>query len=191
MSVPVKPRSISHYAAAGLISLVAASAARATVLVPAELGDLVRGSQAVVHGRVVETRAVWADGRRRVDTLVTLEVLGYFKGNFGPDVTFRVPGGTIGRYRSVMIGAPVFNEGDEVVLFLGARGPSMPYVLGLSQGVFRVIDDPQKGGKIVLPPPLVVGVAVEPVRRGDTARRPMPLEGFGDEVRALAGGGAR
>lgn len=187
----MKRRSIIHWALAGLLTIVATVAARATVLVPADLGELVRGSQAVVHGRVVETRAVWADGRRRVDTLVTIEALGYFKGSFGPEVTFRVPGGQMGRYRSVMVGAPVFTEGDEVVLFLNARGPSVPYVLGLSQGVFRVIDDPQTSGKVVLPPPVIAGVSIEPVKRGDSARRPMSLERFGDEVRKLTGGGAR
>lgn len=173
-------------------ALVAAvSAARATVILPADLGDLVRGSQAIVHGRVVEVRAVWADGRRRVETLVMLEAEDYLKGNFGETVTVRVPGGQIGRYRSVMVGAPVFTAGDEVVLFLSARGPSIPYVLGLSQGVFRVVDDPPTHGKLVMPPPVVAGVEARPVRRGDAARRPIPLERFSAEVRALAAGGAQ
>lgn len=160
----------------------------ATVLVPADFGELVREARIVVHGRVVRVQGVWADGRRRVDTLVTLEALEYFKGDFGPTVTFRVPGGEIGRYRSVVVGAPVFEPGDEVVLLLGARGPSVPYVLGLSQGVFRVVTRPATREKVVVPPPLVAGVRAALVRRGDPARRPVALAQFGDEVRRLSAG---
>ena len=177
---------------AALAAAVAAGpAARATVLVPAELGELVRESQAIVHGRVVDVTAVWADGRRRIDSLVTLEVDEYLKGDFGAQVTIRVPGGQIGRYRSVMVGAPSFAEGDEVVLLLGARGPSIPYVLGLSQGVFRVVEDPQTRARVVVPPPLAAGVDVQAVKRGDGARRPLPLDRFTADVRALVAGGPR
>jgi len=176
--------------AAGLVlALVAGGAATgATVLLPADLGELVRGSQAIVHGRVTGVRAEWAGGRRRIDSFVTVEATEYFKGDFGRAVTFRVPGGEIGRYRSVTVGAPVFREGDEVVLFLGARGPSVPYVLGLSQGVFRVVADPATGRRLVTPPALVAGVEPAAVRRGEAGRRPIDLASFGDAVRGLAAG---
>jgi len=176
--------------AAGLVLALAAggAAGRATVLLPAELGELVRGSQAIVHGRVTLVRAEWVAGHRRIDSFVTVDVAEYFKGDLGPVVTFRAPGGQLGRFRSVTVGAPVFREGDEVVLFLGARGPSVPYVLGLSQGVFRVADDPVTGRRLVTPPALVAGVEPATVRRGDSARRPIDLAAFGDTVRGLAAG---
>jgi hypothetical protein len=174
---------------AGALGL--ATSAHATVLVPADFVQLVREAQAVVHGRVARVAGVWADGRRRVDTVVTLDVIQYFKGDFGPTVTVRVPGGELGRYRSFVVGAPVFEPGDEVVLLLGARGPSVPYVLGLSQGVFRVVASPATGDKLVLPPPLVAGAEPETVRRGDPSRRPLPLARFGEAVRQAAGGAAR
>lgn len=177
--------------AALAVAAAAVPAARATVLVPAEFGELVRESQAIVHGRVVGVTAAWADGRRRIDSLVTIEVEEYLKGDLGAQVTIRVPGGQIGRYRSVMVGAPSFAEGDEIVLLLGARGPSYLYVLGLSQGVFRVVEDPQTRARLVVPPPLVAGVEVQPVKRGDVARRPVPLDRFTAEVRALLAGGPR
>ena len=177
-----------------LLALVAGgAAASATVLAPADLGELVRSSRAVVHGRVTGVQAQWVSGHRRIDSFVTVEAAEYFKGDLGPLVTFRVPGGQIGRYRSVTVGAPVFQEGDEVVLFLGARGPSIPYVLGLSQGVFRVVGEPVTGRRLVTPPALVAGVEPVAVRRGDPSRRPVNLGSFGDAVRALAaaGGGDR
>jgi len=73
-------------------------------------------------------------------------------------------------------------------VFLGARGPGVPYVLGLSQGVFRLVAARNGSGWLVTPPPVVPAVA-GPARvvRGDAARQPMPLADFERQVRALAG----
>lgn len=173
----------------GLVAwLAAAGSARATVLLPADLGELAAESHAILHGRIVEVRAVWRDGRRGIDSLVTVEADGYFKGDLGEQVTFRVPGGVMGRYRTIILGAPALADGDEVVLFLGARGPSYPYILGLSQGLFRVVTDPRSGRKVVTPPALVArGGDAQPVVRGDAGRRPVPLEEFGALVREVLG----
>lgn len=173
---------------AGLALLAGQVTLEATVRLPADLTVLVRESRAIVHGRVIEMRSEWADGRRRIDSFVTVEAFDYFKGDLGPWVTFRVPGGQIGRYRSVTVGAPVFRPGDEVVLFLNARGPSIPWVLGLGQGVFRVVDDPRSSGRLVTPPALLAGDTTEEVRRGEASRRPVALAEFGDSVRRLVAG---
>jgi hypothetical protein len=64
----------------------------------------------------------------------------------------------------------------------------VPYVLGLSQGVFRVVAARDGSGWVVTPPPVLPAVA-GPTRvvRGDAARMPMPLADFERQVRALAG----
>jgi hypothetical protein len=160
----------------------------ATVLQPADLGDLSRGARAIAVGRVVAVDARWADDRRSIDTLVTLDVAAYLKGTLGSPVQFRVPGGELGRYRSILIGAPEFAINQHVIVFLGARGPSVPYVLGLSQGVFRLVAARNGSGWLVTPPPVLPAVA-GPARlvRGDAGRQPMPLADFERQVRALAG----
>ena len=79
----------------------------------------------------------------------------YLKGGPASVVTFRVPGGQIGRYKNVMIGAPEFQPGEEAVLFLRADGPSVAHVFGLSQGVFRVRVDARSGRRLVVPPVLM------------------------------------
>ena len=81
---------------------------RATVLLPADFREVVAGSQIIVYGRVAEVRPEWSDDRSRIDTVVTLQAGSYLKGGPGEAVTFRVPGGQIGRYRNVMVGAPEF-----------------------------------------------------------------------------------
>lgn len=177
-----------------LMLLWAAQDLRATVLVPAEFREVVAGSQIIVYGRVSDVRPEWSSDRSRIDTIVSVDAGSYLKGGPGDTVTFRVPGGQIGRYRNVVVGAPEFREGEEVVLFLNAAGPSIAHVFGLSQGVYRVRIDARTGQRVVVPPVLMAaGDAPQTVVRGDRARQPLPLESFAASVRrAMARtGGAR
>jgi len=168
--------------------LTFAAPARATVLIGVDLGELARDAQAIARGRVVAVDAQWTPDRRTIETLVTLEVESYLKGALGGTVQFRVPGGSLGRFRSIVVGAPEFAVDDRVVVFLGARGPSVPYVLGFSQGVFRVVRSGDGSTWLVTPPAILPSVAgTVAIVRGDPSRRPLPLTDFEQRVRALAG----
>jgi hypothetical protein len=167
---------------------VGAAPARATVLVPADLGELSRDAVAIARGRVTAIDAQWTDDHRTIESVVSLQVDEYLKGSLGPVVQFRVPGGLLGRYRSIFVGAPEFAVDQHVVVFLGAHGPSVPYVLGLSQGVFRLAPNARGRGWVVTPPALIPAATPTRVVRGDLARRPMALVAFEQHVRALAGG---
>jgi hypothetical protein len=116
---------------------------------------------------------------------VTLQVDSYLKGELGDTVTFRVPGGRLGRLRSIVVGAPRFERDQQVIVFLGNRGPSIPHVLGLGQGVYRVA---RTGDAWMVTPPALVGTTVvQPVVRGDRARRPLTLEAFEQHAGAERG----
>ena len=163
-----------------------ASAAQATVLVPGTLADLVRDAQVIVRGRVSGVYPQFADGRRRIETVVVIDADGYLKGDFGEQFVFKVPGGEIGRYRNVMVGAPVFRAGDDVVLFLSSQGPELPHLVGFSQGVLRLVPEAGTGRALVLSPPLdSIGPKPRLVVRGDRARRSIPYEDFAARVRVL------
>lgn len=174
-----------------IVCLLSAPALSATVLLPAEFREVVAGSQVIAHARVVEVRPEWVDGRRQIETIVTAEVISYLKGGTGRTLSFKVPGGQIGRYRSVTIGAPQFRAGDEAFLFLNSSG----VVFGLNQGVFRVRQDQISGRRVVVTPVLVgTGDTPERVTRGASSRRPMEVDAFGAQVRAAMAsqqGGAR
>ncbi len=101
-----------------IASVLVTSMASATVLVPAEFSEIVGGSEIIAYARIVDVRPEWADGRRWIDSVVTAEVVSYMKGGSGETISFKVPGGRLGRYRSVVVGAPVFARGDEAMLFL-------------------------------------------------------------------------
>jgi len=170
-----------------LCVLVAAlpSQAGATVIVPADLGELSRDAIAIARGRVAAVNTQWTDDRGTIETIVTLEVESYLKGSFGPLLRFRVPGGELGRFRSIVVGAPEFVVDQRVVVFLGARGPTIPFIVGFNQGVFRVAEN--GSGWIVTPPANLPAAATVRVVRGDGSRRPLPLADFEQRVRALAG----
>jgi hypothetical protein len=159
---------------------------RATVLLPADFREIVTGSDIIAYGRVVETAVEWSEDRKRIDTLVTLQVGTYLKGGPGETLVFRVPGGQIGRYRNVMVGAPQFIAGEEAVVFLNAQANERPLVFGLNQGVFRVRLDDQTRRRVVTPPALMPrGDTPEPIVRGSVARQPVPLETFGAQVQRV------
>ena len=160
----------------------------ATTVLPADLGELSRDARFIVRGQVVAQNARWTDDHRAIETIVTLQPDAYLKGQLGETVDFRVPGGRLGRFQSIMVGAPQFAVGQGVILFLGARGPSVPYILGLSQGVFRLVESQ---GEWKVAPPAIVATSGRPVPpvlivRGDLSRRPLPLDRFERQVRALA-----
>jgi hypothetical protein len=170
---------------------VAGVALEATVIIPASLGDLVTGARAIVHGHVVAIEPRWAEGRRQIETLVTIRVEEYLKGDLGGEVTFKVPGGQMGPYRRVVVGAPTLREGDEIVVFLNAQGPAVPWISGLNQGVFRVAQN-AAGVKVVIPGVSLTAGENAAVVRGQPLRERPALRAFSEQVRVLAReGGAR
>ena len=165
----------------------------ATVILPAEFREIVSGSQIIVHGRVTDVRAEWVEGRSRIESFVTIEPAIWFKGSPLPAITFRTPGGQVGRYKSITVGAPEFRPGEEAVLFLKTQGRAVPQVFGLNQGVFRVRVDSRTGRRLVIRHALIAqGPAADRVIRGDRNRRPLTLDAFAAQVRAaVQQGGAQ
>jgi hypothetical protein len=168
-----------------IFGLILASAliapVHATVVIPAGVAELALEARAIVHGRVVRIDTRQGEGLR-VERIVTVQVADYLKGGLGNVVQLQLPGGSFGRYRTIQIGAPEIEEGDEVVLFLGqGETDPLPHLLGFHQGLYRLVTDPDTGARFVMPP-MVQGDATSaqatPVTRGDATRRPQTLDEF-------------
>ena len=169
----------------GAVCAAAVAPARATVLLPADLPTVVREAGVIVHGRVIDVRSALVGPRRTIETFVTLDVVEPLKGAPGATVMFRVPNGQVGRYRRVLVGAPEFEDGDEVVVFLRGRAPAIPVLFGLSQGLYRVARDAE-ARPMVAPPPATARDGAGRIVRGDPGRRPVPLAAFVREVKGIA-----
>jgi hypothetical protein len=163
-----------------LLLLAIAAPARATTIVPADFAEMVAGSQIIVHGAVIDVRSQLTAGARTIETVITIAVANSLKGQSASTVVLRVPGGQVGRYRRVMVGAPEFVRGEEVVLFLAGRAPAMPMPFGLNQGVYRVA---RNGGRALVAP--LVASNAGRIVRGDPARRPLALDDFAGQVRTI------
>lgn len=167
-----------------VIAVMLLSRLDAITVTPMTFEELVDEAVAVVYARVADVRGQWTDDRRSIDSLITLEALRYLKGDLGPTVLIRLPGGEAGGMINVLPGAPVLRDGELVVLFLAARGPAIPTTLGLGQGVFRVVRDTRSGDTLVTPPPLKASAAGR-IIRGAADRRLLTLESFAANVQAL------
>jgi hypothetical protein len=174
---------------AGVGLLLLARSLGATVLLPTDLKDLTTSAYAIVHGRVVSVQSQWSEDARHVETLVSIAAIDYLKGNLGATVTIRVPGGEMGRYRWVTVGAPTFREGDEVVVFLGTSPPAMPYLVGLGQGVYRLTRAAPTSEPLVSPTPITPGVTPNgAIVRGTLA--PVPYHEFVRQVQSMSAAAA-
>ncbi len=163
-----------------------AALAGATSVIPLDFKTLTGNAEVIAHGRVIAVTSQWASDRNGIDSVVTLAVSDYLKGDLGAQLVFRVPGGTIGRWRAVRVGAPVFREGEEVVVFLASNGPTFPHIVGFNQGALRVSADPVTGARLVASPILAGEVTTPtPLVRGDPSRQPETLEQFSARVRAV------
>ncbi len=166
--------------------LACASRLDAIVYVAADFQTLVNEAQAIVLGRIVSLDPEWTEGRRGIETLLTIDIEQTLKGSPRDSIVVRVPGGQMGPYLSVMPGAPRFTEGEDVVLFLAGAPSEVPHILALGQGVFRVVRDSDTGVRTVVPELLRASAdgAVQ-VIRGDLTRKPTPLGRFVLDVRGI------
>ncbi len=161
-------------ALAGL--LLAVSAPRildASTVIPATLDELATEADLIVHARVARIDVRQAPGTRRVERVVALDVVRAWKGRPAETVHVVLPGGTFGRYRTIVPGVPDFSEGEEAVLFLRASPAGVPQLVGMSQGILRVRVDGATGERVVAAP--VAAGTAGPVVRGATDRGPQPL----------------
>ena len=154
----------------------------ATVVLPTDFATVVTESGLIVHGRVTSVESHLVGPQRAIESVVTVAVIQSLKGDTAGMVSFRVPNGQVGRYRRVLVGAPEFTAGDEVVVFLQGRPPALPSVFGLNQGLYRVGRD-AAARAMVMPPRMNSGDGR--VVRGDPARVALPIDTFAREVRAV------
>ena len=156
-----------------LLALLLSRSLHASVVIPATLDELAGEAALIVHARVARVDARQAPGTQRVERVVVLEVVRALKGSPGPALQLVLPGGTFGRYRTVVPGVPEVAEGEEAVLFLHLSPSGATHLVGLSQGVLRVRVDPTTGQRTVAAP--VTADAAGPIVRGATDRGPQPL----------------
>jgi len=173
LASPRRPRR-RLFALAGLaLALALPRSLDASVVIPATLDELAGEAHVIVYARVARVDARQAPGTLRVERVVTLAVVRALKGSPAEALQLVLPGGTYGRYRTVVPGVPEIAEGEEAVLFLRPSPAGATQLVGFTQGVMRIRIDPTTGQRMVAAP--VTSEAAGPVVRGATDRGPQPL----------------
>jgi hypothetical protein len=161
-----------------LVLLLAASAgpADAATFVQTSVEAAARGSDAVVHGKVLSRTSRMTEDGRAVYTEVEIGVGSAWKG--APDEVVRVfvRGGRVGRVAQVVDGAAAFEDGEEVVVFLSRRGAAWR-VTGNALGKYRV------DGGMARPSLAEADVIPRALAAGERAVGAMPLDELEQRVR--------
>lgn len=131
-----------------LIGLVlVAIVARATTLVRLPFPDLVRHSSAIARVRCLRADTRVENGEIWTDT--SFVVLQRDKGYLPEYIVVRVPGGKLAHLQSHVEGAPEFRPGEELFLFLSGHPGRQFFVVGWTQGTFRIRRDIRSGRETV------------------------------------------
>ena len=146
------PRSIRLAAAVLLASLLTPGRAAPTTVVALTFDELLAGADEVFIGQVVGQRSVWEESRsgRLIVTQVTFRIERTLKGAPRIQAMLEFMGGTIADETMRVDGVPRFQIGDRDVLFLTGDARPVSPVVGVMQGRFRIVRDPDRGIDTVL-----------------------------------------
>ena len=127
-----------------LPALLSVSPSRATTVRRMDVESLTVLSSCVVEGTVLRVGSAWDESRTRIHTDIDFEVSRVLSGACAPGLrTLRTLGGAVDRTAMSIPGAPTFETGEKLVLFL-EDGSLFPTV-GLFQGKLTVETDPGTG----------------------------------------------
>ena len=189
----VTVRALKSLAVLTAVVVVGLSApARASLMVPLDLTELVRRSDHIAVADVVSVEAAWDARHERILSTIKLDVVEAWKGSAAPAtrITIVQPGGTVGDITMVVFGMSQFQPGERSLLFL--RGTmSSAAVVGMTQGK-RPLTRDAATGKWMAEGPDRSGVAfTRPTGNGDPAAaiagalRRRTLDEMREDVRAI------
>jgi len=128
------------------LALIALTA-QATTLVRLRFQDLVHYSYSVARVRTMRAQTRMENGEIWTDT--TFHVLWQQKGYLPEEIVVRQPGGKFLHLHSHVEGTPEFRPGEEVYLFLSGHPGRQFFIVGWTQGTFRVHRDSRSGFETV------------------------------------------
>ena len=168
--------------AIAILAGTAVPCAEATVSQAASFDEKVANAAAIVVGKVVRKESRFDPTRRYILTYTTFRVEKTLKGGAPSEVTLVTPGGFAEGIYQNTIGAPVFEEGQENVVFVKntAAGPTVLY---LDQGAY---DLRREGSEDRIVAPVESDAVRIDTQRGVavTPETPRTLREFEEAIRA-------
>ena len=158
----------------GLAALgVGASSAQAGTFLAMDLPELVANSEAVVLGEITDVVASWTPDGKVIVSDAVVSVDERLIGSSEDTLSVRTFGGVVDDYEVVAHGFPVFEAGEQVVLFLTRHPVDQTLrVTGYQLGHYRVIE---RGEHLAVVPTLDQGTYLLDAD-GHPVERPIPYE---------------
>lgn len=127
-------------------ALLVPSPTWATSVTELTFNDLVSQADVIAIGTVTEIRDHYDEAQKAPLTLVTVSNLTTLKGSPGNSFTLEFLGGKLPNGLVMTIpGVPQFTVGEKVVVFCAGNRRDFCPLVGIWQGVMRVMTDPQRG----------------------------------------------
>ena len=129
------------------IVLLVAALVSATTVIQKSFAEMVQEAEIIAVGTVTAIAAEWDAAHNRPFTLVTFSTLDVLKGaHTEPELTLRVLGGPHPDGSILQIaGVPQFSLGERLVVFVTGNDHYAVPLVGLWQGVYRVVFDSTRG----------------------------------------------
>ncbi len=121
-----------------LILFLGGSLLHATLVPRMSVEQMIDDSELIVHGTVLRSWSGWDRARQFIWTHYELQVSDMIKGLPSVKLVVSEPGGIIGETAMQIAGAPRYEVGDEVVLFLNRTPIGYLRSCGWGQGKFGV-----------------------------------------------------
>lgn len=162
---------------ATLLIALAVPAADAAIAQAATFDEKVDNSAAIILGKCMKTEARFDPTGRWIVTYATFTVEQSLKGDSTGQLTIVTPGGSVNGIHQETIGVPIFQAGDEHVVFLrNTRLGASP--LYYDQGTYNVAPG-EHGEKVVVPMPSnVIHIDSQRAMAVAPADEPRTLEAF-------------
>jgi hypothetical protein len=111
---------------------------------------LSKGADVILTGKVTQKESRWNNSRTRIYTETTVEVEEYLKGkNSEIQLKITTPGGEIGDVGELYTHMPVFQDSEEVLVFLKNDKKNKAFkVLNGEEGKITVFNDPKTDQKV-------------------------------------------
>lgn len=114
----------------------------ATVVMKLSDEAMVDQAGTILTGTVTSIRSEWNDERTRIYTYITISPQSFLKGEQNQQpVVIKQLGGEVGEIGMLVEGTSVFEQDEEVFLFLRKGQQGFHRVLGMSQGKYSIATD--------------------------------------------------
>lgn len=144
-------RAVSLLACISVFQLLVGSPARATTVLRFSDDALVRNASRIIEGTVQSVRCAWNAEHNQIQSFVEISVAAAYKGEMPPNniLSLTLVGGRVGDDVMEIVGAPVFTQGEVVILFLDRNPSALVPIVGLYQGKLTVTTDAKTGVRTI------------------------------------------